>query len=141
MDGEGFEGRSGARASSIPPPALPIPKSHHTSLLPGNQLLDWEEGGGDILYQGCESQFHALCFSYGGLAGWLAGCTRRNVLWTGPQRWESDWETGIGQGVAGLLHGPGGAYLNQGLSELLHSNTVIVLQLHETQKAETERGS
>lgn len=74
------------------PPELPPHKS--ASRKPAVGLR--EKGGGDILYQGCESQFHALCFSYGGLAARLAerlaGCTRRNALW---MDWPGDWDRGL----------------------------------------------
>lgn len=44
------------------------------------------------------NQFHALYFSYGGLADWLAGwlteqlavCMKRNVLWINPQHSVTD---------------------------------------------------
>lgn len=52
-----------------------------------------EKGGGDILYQGCDSQFQLCIFPMvvlaAWLAEWLAGCMWRNVLWSGAQHRET----------------------------------------------------
>lgn len=108
---EAFEG-----AESDDSTARPSPVWIHTAQVCFQETSCWilEKGGGDILYQGCESQFHALYFSYGGLAGWLSGW---QGVWRGmccgPGPSAEGLTRRLGQGVAGLLHGLGGAYLNQ----------------------------
>lgn len=71
MNREAFEGAELGLLESTAFPSRPELPPHvcfqETSCWTG------EKGGGDILYQGCESQFHALYFSYGGLAARLAG--------------------------------------------------------------------
>lgn len=117
MNREAFEG-----AESGPPRShhLPSPARTPTAQVCFQETSCWtrEKGGGDILYQGRESQFHALYFSYGGLAAWLAGWLSgwqgaRGGMCCGAGPSAEGLTRRLGQGVAGLLRGPGGAYLNQ----------------------------
>lgn len=102
-DGELQMWEKKVRASSILPPSLPDMRSHPTSPLPGNQLLDWGEGRRWYSISGLWITVPCSVFFlwwFGCLAGWLAegltGCMRRKVLWSGPQCRGTDWETWTG---------------------------------------------